>query len=474
VTAAAEAADAVPPRPARARVFPARRTIPALARDPLGGFAEIGRQSGGEVVRISLGLFRPYLVTRPEHVQQVLRDHAHRYSRDGMLWKPLRRLNGNGIASDGPSWEVSRALIQPLFSGKNVAALIDPMAESITEGVAALSEAARTGARLDTAVEMTRIVHRALVRAFFGGRISIDDADRLGSAIATAFTSLGSRMLLPFMPGAVPLPGDAAFRRAVRTVDEVIVPLVAAGRTAPAGSGDIVALLASARGPDGNGLTDRQIRDDVVAMFVAGTETTALALTWLWVLLEQHPGVAAKVRDEVGEVVGAGPVRRSHIAGLTYTRQVIDEVLRLYPVGWVVPRTVKEDDVLGGVRLKAGSTVFLSPYLTQRREDAWPDAAAFDPDRFAPGAANGRHRFDYFPFGGGAHQCLGSHFFTVEAQLIVAALLSRFRPSVEGAHLIEPQASASLRPRGEVPLTLTAVPRKKKAIRRAARSSGRS
>jgi cytochrome P450 len=404
-------------------------------------------------------------VTHPAHVQQVLRDNGANYLRDGMLWKPLRRLNGNGIASEGPNWELSRRLIQPLFSGRNVAGLIDPMAGSVTEGVAALGAAAAAGTRLDTTVEMTRIVHRALVRAFFGGRIALADADRLGAAIATAFTSLGSRMLLPFMPDAIPLPGDAKFRRAVQTVDEVIVPLVAEGRAGGDGRDDIVSLLASATDPDGNSLSSQQIRDDVVAMFVAGTETTALVLTWLWVLLARYPDVEQKLRAEVEAACGAGPVTRAHLAKLTYTRQVIDEVLRLYPVGWIIPRTAKEADVLGGVRVKAGATVFLSPYLTQRRAEAWENPETFDPDRFAPGAAE-RHRFDYFPFGAGIHQCLGSHFFMLEAQLIVASMLTRFRPSVEGADLVVPQASASLRPRGEVTMTLQAVkPRKRRAPR---------
>ena len=448
------------PRLRPARTIPARHTVPALAADPLRGFEQIGREAAGEVVRIGLGLFRPYLVTHPDHVRQVLRDRAASYSRDGMLWKPLRRLNGDGIASDGPGWERSRALIAPLFSGRNVAGLIDPMAESITEGVAALDAAAATGERLDTAVEMTRIVHRALVRAFFGGRIGLGDADRLGAAIATAFTSLGSRMLLPFMPGAVPLPGDAAFRRSVRTVDEVIVPVVERALADGGGAGDIVSLLASAKGEDGEALTARQIRDDVVAMFVAGTETTALALTWLWVLLARNPEAGRLLRAEVAGVAGGGPVTRAHLPKLTYTRQVIDEVLRLYPTGWVIPRTVREDNVLGGVRVKAGSTVFLSPYLTQRRPEAWPEPERFDPGRFAQGRVAGRHRFDYFPFGAGLHQCLGSHFFMVEAQLIVASMVARFRPSVEDAGAVRPQASASLRPRGQVWLTLR--PRRKR------------
>jgi cytochrome P450 len=397
-------------------------------------------------------------VTHPQHVQHVLRDGAWNYSRDGMLWKPLRRLNGNGIASDGPSWESSRQLIQPLFSAKNVAGLVDQMTDAIAAAVAGLDRYARAGEPIDVGVEMTRIVHRSLVRAFFGDRVSVADADRLGAAIATAFTSLGSRMLLPFVPEAIPLPGDGAFGRAVRTVDEVIFPLVSRARAEGGGKGaDIVSLLTRARGRNGEELTDRQVRDDVVAMFVAGTETTALALTWLWVLLDAHPEVASRLYAEVDRVVGTGAPERAHLTKLRYTKMVLQEVLRLYPVGWVIPRTAKDHDRIDGALIPRGATVFLSPYLTHRMERFWARPLEFDPQRFSPKQAGTRHRFAYFPFGGGAHQCLGSHFFTVEAQLIVAAVLGRYRPQVHNGSEVAPQAAASLRPARPVEMTLLPI-----------------
>lgn len=449
-------------KPTRTPVIPAYRTLPRLARDPLAAFREIGIESGGRPVRLSLGLFKPYLVIHPDHVQRVLRDNTANYPRDGMLWKPLRRLNGNGIASDGERWEVSRGLIQPLFAGKNITRLLDRIAEEARTGVAALGTAAREGAPLDASVEMNRIVNRILVRAFFGGRIATNDAERLGEAIKTAFASLGARLMLPFMPESIPLPGDAAFRRATRVVDEVMIPLVASGRDRkPDGEvrDDIVSLLCAARGPDGESLTDTQIRDDVVAMFVAGAETTALALTWLWVVLDNHPEIAARLYDEVEAVVGAGDVGPQHLPKLRYTKMVLSEVLRLYPLGWMIPRSVAKDDVIGGRKVRGGSTVLISPYLTHRMPEFWDRPEEFDPERFAPERDQKRHRFAYYPFGGGGHVCLGSHLFTVEAQLIVAAILSRFRPHVTGAAQVKPQASASLRPSKPVELLLRPIVR---------------
>jgi cytochrome P450 len=430
----------------KALTIPAHHTLPRLARDPLGAFAEIGRRSAGAVVRLNLGLFRPYLVTDPGHVQHVLRDHSENYLREGMLWKPIRRLEGDGIGGEGPNWAVSRRLIQPMFAARAIDALIGQMAQAVTEAVDELDT--RIGQPLDVTVEMTRIVHRAVIRAFFGDRIPTVDAEAVGHAIAAAFTSLGSRMLLPFVPDSVPLPGDRTFRRAVRTVDAILVPHIRAARERDTGGSDIVSMLVRARDEDGQPFSDQRLRDDVVSMFVAGTETTALALTWVWVLLDAHPEAADAVLAEVTGAVGQGPVEPAHLSHLRFTRMVVQEALRLYPVGWITPRTARESDVLGGVRIKSGATVLLSPYLTHRVSPLWEEPERFDPLRFDPEREREqpRPRFAYFPFGGGRHQCLGSHFFMVEAQLVIAALLCRYRLRICGPTPIRPRAAAALRP----------------------------
>jgi cytochrome P450 len=443
-------------RPRRARTVRLYRDLRRFARDPAGGLAELGRRAAGEVVRLDLGLSRPYLVTHPDHVQHVLRDHAGNYPREGMLWKPVRRLVGNGISSEGPTWRRRRTMVQPLFSARHISSLADRMAGTVVEAVDALDPYARSGRPIDVAAEMTRIVQRALVRAFFGGRISPADADRLGPAIDAAFTSLGPRMLLPFVPHSVPLPGDRAFQRAVRTVDEVMYPLVRESRRPGTDADDLVTLLCRARDARG-GLDDEQVRDDVVGIFVAGTETSAMALTWLWVAFEAHPEVAAGVRDEVGRVVGSRPPVAADVAALSYTRMVLQELLRLYPVAWIIPRTATESDEIGGVPVGAGSTVLVSPYLTHRMEGFWQRPDAFDPQRFAAGGGDEpRHRYSYLPFGAGAHHCIGSHFFTVEATLIVAALLSRYRTAMCGPPpTIGP--AATLRPRRRVTMLLKPI-----------------
>jgi cytochrome P450 len=423
-----------------ARRVPVHRTLSGLASGPLTAFEQLGRRAGGEVVRLDLGLFRPYLLTRPEHVQHVFRDNAGNYLRDGMMWQPLRRLVGEGLGSEGTVWRAHRDLVAPQFSARNVADMAGRLAAAIAEAVEELRGYAEAGRPLDVCAEMSRIVQRALILTFFGGRISVPDADRLGAAIATAFTSLGSRMVLPFVPGAVPLPGDGRFRRAVRVVDDIMLPLVRQARSTTTEGPDLVSILAGQR------FADREVRDDLVAMFAAGAETTAVALTWLWIALETYPDIAARVYAEVD----AG--------GSRYTKMVIQEALRLYPVGWLIPRTARDADTIGGVRIPAGATVLLSPLLTQRMAGVWEEPEAFQPERFAPERAERRHRYAYFPFGGGPHQCLGSHFFLVEAQLVVAAIAGRYRPVLRTPLPVPRRAAVTMRPRGRVELVLQPRP----------------
>ncbi|MGI5184036.1 cytochrome P450 [Dactylosporangium sp. CA-152071] len=439
--------------PRDAATVAAYRTPVRFARDPLAELEAISGRAAGAVVRLNLGFLRPYLITRPDDVQHVLSGHADRYVREGMMWQPVRRLTGNGISGDGPQWKASREVLRPMFAARHVAALTDLLAVTVNEAVDALDEHAATGRPFDVAEAMTRVADLALGRAFFGGGIAAADGDRLGQAVATAFTSLTARILLPFAPRWLPLPGDRAFRRAVRTVDEVMYPLVAQRRRQP-DADDVVALLCQTRDGDGQPLDDRRIRDDVVGMYVAGTETTAMALTWLWVALDANPGVAERLRAEVEDVVGDERPGAAHLPRLRYTRMVVQEVLRLYPSGWFLPRTALASDVVGGVRIPAGSTVVMSPYLTHRMPSLWERPDVFDPERFGP-ERTGRHRFAYLPFAGGPHQCLGSQLFMVEAQLVVAAMLSRFRPRLRDDGPVHPRAAVTLRPSRRLAMTIT-------------------
>jgi cytochrome P450 len=446
--------------------MPVHRALPGLLRDPVRGLVAAGNRSGGEVVRVNVGSFRPYLITHPAHVQRVLRENAANYERagDGLFWRPVKRLFGEGILGEGQIWSASRKMLQPLFTAKRVEAMVDGMAEAIGAAAEDLGRSARSGQPIDLNTELTRIVCRAMMKVLFADRIPVPDAMRVVAAQDTIATAVLPRLLVPFAPLSLPMPGDRAFRNAVQAVDEVLLPIVreTRGRLAADddnGGDDVIATLCRARTEDGQPLSEQQVRNDTVAMFAATTETTINLLTWLWPHLDAHPSVANRLRDEVDRVVGRGPVRRDHLPQLHYTKMVLDELLRLYPIGWLIPRRAVDTDVIGGVRVEAGATIVISPLITQRMDIFWDHPDVFDPDRFKPQNTRGRHRYAHFPFGGGPHQCLGMHLFYLEAQLIVATVLPRYRVQLHTQGIPAPRIAASLRPRDRVTVTLTPVQR---------------
>jgi cytochrome P450 len=429
-------------------------------RDPLGALVAFGNASGGSVVRLNLGVFRPFLVTNPAHVQRVLRDNAANYPRDGkgVLWGSVKRLFGEGIMAEGQVWQASRKTLQPLFTARRVEALVDGMADEITHTVDAIP----AGQTVDIGAELARIVCRAVMRVLFADKVSVPDALRIVAAQNTIANSIAARLLLPFVPNTVPMPGDRAFRDGVRQIDDILLPVVRKARTERDDGDDVISTLSRAKAADGGDLDERQVRNDTVAMFATATETTYGLLTYLWPILDAHTDVATRLYREIDEVVGTGPVNRAHLSRLTYTRMVLEELLRLYPVGWLLPRVAAGTDEIDGVRIPAGADIFISPYITQRMDAFWERPAGFDPDRFAPQRAERRHRYAHYPFGGGPHQCLGQYLFYLEAQLIVAAILSRFRFRLAKHGIPAPQVAASLRPKEKVELTL--IPRDHPAI----------
>ena len=439
----------------RARNFPLYRTVSRFVRDPLQELLRIGAAADGEVARLDLGASRPFLVTHPDHVQQVLRRESDNFLRDGVFWRPMRELMGDSILAEGPEWEHSKRVLQPVFTTRNVNRLTELMAEAINDAVDKLDEPARAGDTIDVLPEMSRIVNETVIKVLFGDKISPVEANRLIPTFDQVATTISFRFLLPFVPRVVPLPGDRTFKNGVQIMDEVLFELVKRYRDDPGDGSDIFTALCQAPTEDGNPPDAKWIRDNLLAMFATSTETTTLALTWLWPLLHDHPDVTARLVAEIDGVVGGGRVRPEHLPELPYVSQVVQELLRLYPVGWMFPRMATKPTTIGGVPIKPGDPVLISPFLTHRLTSVWDRPLEFDPERFTRENSHGRHRYAYFPFGGGPHQCIGRHVFNVEAQMILASILSRFRPALSEAAPAMPRIGATLRPRKSLKLTLT-------------------
>lgn len=430
------------------------RIVGQLTRGgPLGLVEDVGRRAQGAVARLELGLFRPLLVTHPDHLRYVLRDGAENYVRGAAMWDALGRLTGSGIAGEGPGWLASRDILRRGMSGGYLQQSGAGIAASVEQGVEELAGLARRQP-VDAVVQMTRLVHRVINPVFFGSRISAEQCDRLGKDVATALGALLWRMAMPFVSHRVPMPGDRAFLRATRSINATLLPVIeAARREDDAGGTDLMSGLLRGSGVDGRPLSDDHVSQDIVALFVAGSESSALTLTWAWAVLARHPAVVAAIREEADQVLAGGPPRPEHARKLSFTQQVMAEVMRLYSMAWAVPRVARKDDHVGEVAVPAGTTLVISPYLTHRLEEFWPDPLRFDPHRFDRPAVRARHSMAYLPFGDGAHQCVGQAFFAMESVLILATVLSRYDVHISGDPC--PRLAVALPPRGRVGLTLT-------------------
>jgi cytochrome P450 len=426
-------------------------------RDPLG-FLLGGQQRYGDVFRYQLGPLVFHQLAHPDHVKHVLLDNAKNYPRSWYYGR-VKVVVGEGlVTTEGPAWRRLRRMAQPSFHHQRVAALAGVMTDAIDAMRRRWREHAhaRDGAALDAAAEFVdltlRIVGRTLLSIDLGG-----EADRIGAAVTTALEFLNDRVNnLLALPLAVPTPRNLRARRALRTLDAVVYDIIARHRRAPdRDGGDLLAMLLATRDEEtGAGLSDVELRDQVLTFIGAGHETTAVALAWTVYLLSQHPEAEHHLRAEVAEVLNGRTPTVADLPRLAYTRRVIEESLRLYPPVFGVLRDVKDDDAIGGFHIPGRSMVILSPYVTHRHPDVWPDPETFDPDRFTPERSAGRPRFAWYPFLGGPHQCIGQEFAMMEATLTIAMLTQSVRLRLVPGTRVEPKPMLSLRPRDGLPMTI--------------------
>jgi cytochrome P450 len=443
-----------PKRSPEARGYPVVGILPELFRDAPGLFQRLAWAHPGEVITLHLGPTRAYLVTHPHHVQYILADNWRNFTKESGMWRPLKRLLGNGlVTSGGDVWLRNRRLMQPLFSQRQLAGLVERMVGVVEDDVAKLERHIAGGDVVDMDKTMMQMTQRVLLATMFGTSIRPEEADSLAGAILSAFEVLNTRLFLYFVPERL-LPGERALRDAIMKLDGSILRMVRERRNEGEDRGDLLSLLLGAHDEAGSGMDDRQLRDELVTMFVAGNETTAITMTWLLYLLDQHPEIDRKVRDEIDHVLGDRPPAVADLEKLEYCKWVIQESMRMYPPSWILPRMAKEEDQIGGYVVPAGATIMMSQYVMHYHPAFWESPAAFDPERFRPERAASRPRYAYLPFGGGPRQCIGNMFAIMEAQVILAVLRRRVRARLVPGHPVSPKAATTLRPRHGLRMTL--------------------
>ena len=436
--------------------------LAAFRADRLSFFLHCARVYG-DVVPLRLPGRPILLFSHPDLIEQVLVTQAKHFVKHfGLrMYKPVL---GNGlVTSEGDFWRRQRKLSAPAFQGARLAGYADDMVELTTamlDGWRADPRAARGAAvERDVHADMMRLTLQIACRTLFGAD-ACPDPDAVGHAMEQSLRALDGRFgrWLP-VPDWFPTPANRRLRRALRTLDDVVGGIIARRRGADgAGDGnDLLSMLVRARDDDdGSGMTDAQLLDEVRTIFLAGHETTALALTYALYLLAGHPDAQAALHAELDAVLDGGrPPAYSDLPRLAYTRQVVTEAMRLYPPADVLGREAVVDTTVNGVDVPRGTTVFMSQWVMHHDPRYFPEPDRFDPGRWTPAFERALPRFAYFPFGGGPRFCIGQAFAMAEATLILAAICRPFRFAPAPGFKLELWPSITLRPRGEVPLTVS-------------------
>jgi len=404
-----------------------------LIRDILGTTLE-GQRRYGDIVRYVAGPPGPlrvvaYGLAHPDGAQQVLAGNAARYSKQDAAYNELRALVGNGLlTSEGEVWQRQKRLVQPLFTHKRVAGYVEMMSQESAELVDRWAGLRRRNGTVDLHSEMTRFSLRVVCRALFG-----TDVDRIVPVLKDNVPYLSkkafTRSLAPVhIPAHWPTPGNRHTERACNEIYAVVDELIESRRNRTSGGEDLLSLLLGAQDPEGgSGLSDAEVRDQALIFLLAGHETTATSLTFTMHLLGLHPEIQQRVRDEALEVLGDRLPGHEDTRALGYTTMAVKEAMRLFPAVYVIPRLIEQPDEIGGYTLPPGAVAVVSPYLTHRHPGFWDDPERFDPERFTPEKEKARHRYAYFPFGGGPRACIGQYFSMLESIVATAVLVRAYR-----------------------------------------------
>ena len=401
-------------------------------------------QRYGDVIKWRIIGFPHVSVLGPAEIRRVLEDNHLNYERH-----PVHRMfvpvMGTGLLTTfGDAWKRRRRMLQPAFLRTRMAGLTNLMMEEITsttEGWAAMDSIA-----LDVVQATRELTLRITARAMFPGSARADFG-----AFHPALSLLSdetARRIMPWprLPDWVPTPHNRRLREAITVLRNTTRELILSGSAGDDEDPTVLGiLLSAAKSSNGTPLSDEELVDEALTMLLAGHDTTASLLAWTLIELASHPEIQERLAASLAGASSPGP----------YLRQVLDESMRLHsPVPVFVRRAVSED-VLGGWRIRPGETILLIPGMTHHHPEYWPDPTRFDPDRFEPAKVQARPRYAFFPFGGGAHRCIGEHFALLEAMLVVEQIVRRFRLARQDTNPVRARGAVSLQPVGPVPIELT-------------------
>lgn len=408
-------------------------------------------QEYGDLVSFRIAHRRVYLASHPDLIEQVLVTDARHYIKHfgARLYKPVL---GNGlVTSEGDFWLRQRKLSQPAFLKSRIQAYVPVMAELTDRAVSRWSD----GQQVDIHEQFSELTSAIALKTLF----DLDDpGDRetFVHALRNVFTDLTGRLFSSggLLPLWVPTPANRRIQRGIRHLYSVVDGYIARGRTRSTPGTDLLSRLIAARDDDGQPMTDRQLREEAMTLYLAGHETTALTLTWAWYLLAQHPQVEEKLLAEWSAVLGGRTPGIDDLTKLPYTDAVLTEAMRVYPPVYLVGREALCDLELGGYRVPKGTTIFMSQWVSHRDPRYFSDPEEFRPERWLDGLAQRIPRYAYYPFGGGPRVCIGQAFALMEAAILLAGVGQQYRFTIDPGPPVEMDPQITLLPKGGIPVTL--------------------
>ncbi|WP_409492872.1 cytochrome P450 [Amycolatopsis sp. cmx-11-12] len=408
----------------------------------------------GDAVRIAIGPKAMYLFNHPDYAKYVLADNSANYHKGIGLAESRRALGDGLLTSEGDLWRKQRKTIQPVFQHKRIARQADIVADEAGKLVARL-RAHEHGEPVDVLQEMTQLTLGVL------GRTLLDTDLGRFDAVGHSFEAVQNQAMfeavtMNLVPSWLPLAKQRRFRAARDNLRGVADRLLAERRRSPVpGADDVLTRLIASAAEDDDPLTAGQrARDELITLLLAGHETTASTLGWAFALLDRHPEVWERLHAEAVEVLGDRPPVYADLHRLTYTAAVVEEVMRLYPPVWLLPRIAQEADVVGGYAVPAGADVIVSPYTLHRHPAFWDAPSKFDPDRFDPANTTDRPRYAYIPFGAGPRFCVGNSLGMLEAVFVIASVTRALKLVKTPGYRVVPEAMLSLRIRDRLPMSV--------------------
>lgn len=401
-------------------------------------------------------------LNEPDYIREVLVTQAASFVKERTV-RRMKILLGEGlITSDDPIHIRQRRIVAPAFHRQRIAAYAGEIVSSAARHAAQW----QPGEVIDISAAMMSLSLEIVARTLFDAEVT-EDIRRINDEVNTIMDLYNFLVAFPRMENFLhlPIPGVMKFRRSKARLDQVVNRLIAEHKREGIDKGDLLSMLISSRDEQADasghhtGMSDEQVRDEVLTIFLAGYETTANALAWTWYLLSQNPEAESKLHAEIDRVLGNGDHSRlptlADYPSLRYTEQVFAESMRLYPPAWAMGRQSTQPVTLGPYRIPPGAHFFMSQYIVSRTPEFYPNPLHFDPDRFTPEAKAARPRFTYFPFGAGSRQCIGENFAWMEGVLAIATIAQQWRMRYVGVAPPVPQAKITLRPRDPVRMRLS-------------------